>query len=44
MKGKNVFLFTSPEGNKQIFAKEFKFYLPSKSELKKQVGVDTISM
>ena len=30
--------FTLPEGNKQIFAKEYKLYLPSKEALKKQLG------
>ena len=29
--------FTLPEGNKQIFAKEYKLYLPSKEALRKQL-------
>ena len=29
--------FTLPEGNKQIFAKEYKLYLPSKDDLKRQL-------
>ena len=34
---KAVVEFTLPEGNKQIFAKEYKLYLPSKEDLKKQL-------
>lgn len=34
---KTVVEFTLPEGNKQIFAKEYKLYLPSKADLKKQL-------
>ena len=34
---KTVVEFTLPESNKQIFAKEYKLYLPSKAELKKQI-------
>lgn len=34
---KTVVEFTLPENNKQIFAKEYKLYLPSKEELKKQL-------
>ncbi|MET4082987.1 putative nuclease of restriction endonuclease-like (RecB) superfamily [Pedobacter sp. UYP30] len=34
---KAVVEFTLPEGNKQIFAKEYKLYLPSKDDLKKQL-------
>ena len=35
---KTVVEFTLPENNKQIFAKEYKLYLPSKTDLKKQLG------
>lgn len=34
---KTVVEFTLPEDNKTIFAKEYKLYLPSKEELKKQL-------
>jgi predicted nuclease of restriction endonuclease-like (RecB) superfamily len=34
---KTVIEFTLPENNKTIFAKEYKLYLPSKSELRKQL-------
>ncbi len=34
---KTVVEFTLPENNKQIFAKEYKLYLPSKEQLKKQL-------
>lgn len=34
---KTVVEFTLPEGNRSIFAKEYKLYLPSKEELKKQL-------
>jgi len=34
---KTVVEFTLPENNKTIFAKEYKLYLPSKEELKKQL-------
>lgn len=34
---KTVIEFTLPEDNKTIFAKEYKLYLPSKAELKKQL-------
>ena len=34
---KAVVEFTLPEGNKTIFAKEYKLYLPSKEQLKKQL-------
>lgn len=34
---KTVVEFTLPENNEQIFAKEYKLYLPSKEELKKQL-------
>lgn len=34
---KAVVEFTLPENNKQIYAKEYKLYLPSKDELKKQL-------
>ncbi len=34
---KTVVEFTLPKSNKQIFAKEYKLYLPKKSELKKQL-------
>jgi len=34
---KTVIEFTLPEDNKTIFAKEYKLYLPSKDELKKQL-------
>jgi len=34
---KAVVEFTLPENNKQIFAKEYKLYLPSKEDLKKQL-------
>lgn len=34
---KAVVEFTLPEGNKQIFAKEYKLYLPSKDDLRKQL-------
>ena len=34
---KTVVEFTLPEDNKTIFAKEYKLYLPSKDELKKQL-------
>lgn len=35
---KTVIEFTLPENNKTIFAKEYKAILPSKEELKKQIG------
>jgi predicted nuclease of restriction endonuclease-like (RecB) superfamily len=35
---KAVVEFTLPLNNEQIFAKEYKLYLPSKEELKKQLG------
>lgn len=34
---KSVVEFTLPKNNKQIFAKQYKLYLPSKSDLKKQL-------
>lgn len=34
---RTVVEFTLPEGNRTIFAKEYKLYLPSKEELKKQL-------
>ena len=34
---KAVVEFTLPENNKQIYAKEYKLYLPSKEDLKKQL-------
>jgi predicted nuclease of restriction endonuclease-like (RecB) superfamily len=34
---KTIIEFTLPEGNKQIFSREYKLYLPSKEELKKQL-------
>ena len=34
---KTVVEFTLPENNKTIFAKEYKLYLPSKEELRKQL-------
>ena len=34
---KAVVEFTLPEDKKQIFTKEYKLYLPSKEELKKQL-------
>jgi hypothetical protein len=34
---KTVVEFTLPENNKTIFAKEYKLYLPSKNELRKQL-------
>lgn len=34
---KTVVEFTLPEDNKTIFAKEYKLYLPSKEQLKKQL-------
>lgn len=34
---KSIVEFTLPKNNKQIFAKQYKLYLPSKSELKKQL-------
>lgn len=34
---KTVVEFTLPENNEQIFAREYKLYLPSKEELKKQL-------
>ncbi len=34
---KTVIEFTLPENNKSIFAKEYKLYLPSKEELKRQL-------
>lgn len=34
---KTVIEFTLPKGNKSIFAREYKLYLPSKVELKKQL-------
>jgi predicted nuclease of restriction endonuclease-like (RecB) superfamily len=34
---KTVIEYTLPEGNKQIFSREYKLYLPSKEELKKQL-------
>lgn len=34
---KTVIEFTLPENNKQIFAKEYKLYLPTKEDLKKQL-------
>lgn len=34
---KTVVEFTLPEGNRTIFAKEYKLYLPSKEDLKKQL-------
>jgi hypothetical protein len=34
---KAVVEFTLPENNEQIFAREYKLYLPSKEELKKQL-------
>lgn len=34
---KAIVEFTLPRNNKQIFAKQYKLYLPSKSELKKQL-------
>lgn len=37
LENKAVVEFTLPEGNKTIFAKEYKLYLPSKEELKKQL-------
>lgn len=36
-KNKTVVEFTLPENNKTIFAKEYRLYLPSKEELKKQL-------
>ena len=36
---KTVVEFTLPENNRQIFAKEYKLYLPSKEELKKQLDM-----
>ncbi len=35
---RTVIEFTLPENNEQIFAKEYKAVLPSKEELKKQIG------
>ena len=35
---KTVVEFTLPENNKTIFAKEYKLYLPSKIDLRKQLG------
>ena len=35
---KTVVEFTLPENNEQIFAREYKLYLPSKEELKRQLG------
>lgn len=34
---KSVVEFTLPLGNEQIFSKEYKLYLPSKEELKRQL-------
>jgi hypothetical protein len=34
---KTVIEFTLPENNKSIFAREYKLYLPSKEELKRQL-------
>jgi hypothetical protein len=34
---KTIVEFTLPHDNKQIFAKEYKLYLPSKEALKKQL-------
>ena len=34
---KSIVEFTLPKNNKQIFAKQYKLYLPSKSELRKQL-------
>lgn len=34
---KTVVEFTLPENNKQIFSREYKLYLPSKAELRKQL-------
>jgi len=34
---KAVVEFTLPENNKTIFAKEYKLYLPSKEQLRKQL-------
>jgi hypothetical protein len=34
---KTVIEFTLPENNETIFAKEYKLYLPSKGELRKQL-------
>ena len=34
---KSIVEFTLPKNNKQIFAKQYKLYLPSKAELKKQL-------
>ena len=34
---KTVVEFTLPENNKTIFAKEYKLYLPSKEQLRKQL-------
>ncbi len=34
---KTVIEFTLPENKKTIFAKEYKLYLPNKSELRKQL-------
>jgi len=36
-KNKAVVEFTLPENNKAIFAKEYKLYLPSKEQLRKQL-------
>jgi predicted nuclease of restriction endonuclease-like (RecB) superfamily len=36
-RNKTIVEFTLPENNKTIFAKEYKLYLPSKEELKKQL-------
>jgi hypothetical protein len=35
---KTVIEFTLPENNKSIFSREYKLYLPSKGQLKKQLG------
>jgi len=36
---KTVVEFTLPENNEQIFAREYKLYLPSKEDLKKQINL-----